>query len=54
MGDLSLDAIEAISDVGGHMENGDGLREQLAALHSISVEIAGLHELSEIHDRALG
>lgn len=30
------------------------LREQLASLHSISVEVAGLHELSAIHDRALG
>jgi signal transduction histidine kinase len=32
----------------------DNLHEQLASLHSISVEIAGLHELAEIHDRALG
>lgn len=32
----------------------ENLYEQLASLHAISVEIAGLHELSEIHDRALG
>ena len=32
----------------------DNLQAQLASLHSISVEIAGLHELSEIHERALG
>lgn len=30
------------------------LQAQLASLHSISVEIAGLHELAEIHERALG
>ena len=35
------------------MAHEDNLHEQLASLHSISVEIAGLHELSEIHDRAL-
>jgi signal transduction histidine kinase len=32
----------------------DNLHEQLASLHSISVEIAGLHDLAEIHDQALG
>jgi signal transduction histidine kinase len=32
----------------------DNLQEQLASLHSISVEIAGLHDLAEIHDQALG
>ncbi|MGZ4679099.1 MAG: GAF domain-containing sensor histidine kinase [Ilumatobacteraceae bacterium] len=36
------------------MDHGDNLNEQLASLHSISVEIAGLHELSDIHDLALG
>ena len=36
------------------MAHEDNLHEQLASLHSISVEIAGLHELGEIHDRALG
>ncbi len=36
------------------MEDEDNLHEQLLSLHSISVEIAGLHELGEIHDRALG
>lgn len=36
------------------MAQGDKVHEQLASLHSISVEIAGLHELAEIHDRALG
>jgi signal transduction histidine kinase len=30
------------------------LREQLESLHSISLEIASLRELSEVHDRALG
>lgn len=35
------------------MSDDDNLREQLASLHSVSVEIAGLHELSAIHDRAL-
>jgi signal transduction histidine kinase len=34
--------------------HGDNLHEQLASLHSISVEIAGLHDLRDIHDRALG
>jgi signal transduction histidine kinase len=34
--------------------HGHNLHEQLASLHSISVEIAGLHDLREIHDRALG
>jgi signal transduction histidine kinase len=34
--------------------DGDNLNEQLASLHAISVEIAGLHELPEIHDLALG
>lgn len=32
----------------------DKLHEQLASLHSISAEIAGLHELAQIHDQALG
>jgi signal transduction histidine kinase len=32
----------------------NNLHEQLLSLHSISLEIAGLHELGEIHDRALG
>ena len=32
----------------------DNLHEQLASLHSISAEIAGLHDLAEIHDQALG
>lgn len=32
------------------MEN---LHEQLASLHSISAEIAGLHDLAEIHEQAL-
>ena len=36
------------------MADGDNLHEQLASLHSISVEMAGLHELSDIHDLALG
>ena len=36
------------------MEDERNLQEQLLSLHSISVEIAGLHELGEIHDRALG
>ena len=30
------------------------LNEQLASLHTISVEIAGLHNMAEIHERALG
>ena len=36
------------------MTDVDNLNEQLASLHSISVEIAGLHDLAEIHDQALG
>ena len=36
------------------MEIGLILREQLESLHSISLEIASLRELSEVHDRALG
>ncbi|MEA2974278.1 MAG: hypothetical protein QOG82_2736, partial [Actinomycetota bacterium] len=36
------------------MAHGHNLHEQLVSLHSISVEIAGLHDLHEIHDRALG
>jgi hypothetical protein len=32
----------------------DNLHEQLASLHAISAEIAGLHDLAEIHDQALG
>ena len=36
------------------MGDGDDLLEQLVSLHSMSVEIAGLRELPEIHDRALG
>jgi signal transduction histidine kinase len=34
--------------------HGDNVHEQFASLHSISVEIAGLHELQQIQDRALG
>jgi signal transduction histidine kinase len=36
------------------VEEVENLHEQLASLHSISAEIAGLHELAEIHDQALG
>jgi signal transduction histidine kinase len=36
------------------VDHGDNLNEQLASLHSISVQIAGLHELRDIHDLALG
>lgn len=36
------------------MEDDGNLHEQLASLHMISVEIAGLHNLAEIHDKALG
>ncbi|HEY2702997.1 MAG TPA: GAF domain-containing protein [Candidatus Dormibacteraeota bacterium] len=36
------------------MEIGLILREQLESLHSISLEIAALRELSEVQDRALG
>lgn len=36
------------------MAEEDRLLDRLTAIHSISVEIAGLHELSAIHDRALG
>ena len=36
------------------MAHGDNLHEQLASLHAISVEIGRLHDLGEIHDRALG
>ena len=36
------------------MRDVDNLQEQLASLHSISVEIAGLHDLAAIHDQALG
>jgi len=32
----------------------DNLQKQLSSLHSISVQIAGLHDLAEIHDQALG
>lgn len=32
----------------------DALREQLESLHAISVEIAALRDIAEIHDRALG
>lgn len=39
---------------GGHVGDPNNLHEQLLSLHSISAEIAGLHELGEIHDRALG
>ena len=35
------------------MAIGDNLHEQLASLNSVAVEIAGLHALSDIHDRAL-
>ncbi len=36
------------------MGDQNNLHEQLLSLHSISVEIAGLHSLGEIHHRALG
>ncbi len=36
------------------MADADNLHEQLASLHAISVQIAGLHDLSEIHDLTLG
>ena len=42
------------ADLKGSVTDVDNLNEQLASLHSISVEIAGLHDLAEIHDRALG
>ncbi len=32
----------------------DALHEQLESLHAISVEIAALRDMAEIHDRALG
>jgi signal transduction histidine kinase len=35
------------------MASGDDLREQLESLHAISVEIAALHEMPQIHARAL-
>ncbi len=35
------------------MASADSLHEQLASLHSIAVEITGLHALSDIHERAL-
>ena len=35
------------------MASADSLHEQLASLHSIAVEITGLHTLSDIHERAL-
>jgi signal transduction histidine kinase len=36
------------------MGNEDTLRAQLESLHAISVEIAALRDMGEIHDRALG
>ena len=36
------------------MRDQNNLHEQLLSLQSISVEIAGLRDLGEIHDRALG
>ena len=36
------------------MGHGDAFREQLESLHAISVEIAAMHDMSDIHDRALG
>jgi hypothetical protein len=36
------------------MDGTDALHEQLESLHSISVEIAALRDMAEIHDRALG
>lgn len=36
------------------MGDRDALHEQLESLHAISVEIAALREMAEIHDRALG
>lgn len=35
------------------MTSSDGLRQQLDSLHAISVEIAALHDIAHIHDRAL-
>ena len=35
------------------MTSSDDLRVQLDSLHSISVEIAALNEMSDVHDRAL-
>ncbi|MEY2415295.1 MAG: hypothetical protein QOH53_629 [Ilumatobacteraceae bacterium] len=35
------------------MTSDDYLRRQLDSMHAISVEIAALHEMAEIHDRAL-
>ena len=32
----------------------DNFQQQLASLHAIAAEIAGLHQLAEIHDQALG
>ena len=32
----------------------DNFQEQLVSLHAISAQIAGLHQLAEIHDQALG
>jgi signal transduction histidine kinase len=36
------------------MDGADSLRDQLASLHDIAVEIAALRDMSLIHDRALG
>jgi transcriptional regulator with GAF, ATPase, and Fis domain len=36
------------------MDGRDALHEQLESLHAISVEIAALRDMAEIHDRALG
>src|SRR5258705_12296541 len=38
---------------GSPMTSSDDLRDQLDSLHSISVEIAALHEISDIEQRAL-
>jgi signal transduction histidine kinase len=40
--------------LGDQVADWDNLQDQLASLYSISVEIAGLHELAAIQDRALG
>jgi GAF domain-containing protein len=42
------------ADLKGSVTDVDNLHEQLDSLHSISVGIAGLHDLAEIHDQALG
>ena len=41
------------ADLKGWVTDVDNLHEQLASLHSVSVKIAGLRDLAEIHDQAL-